>query len=235
MKPVRFLLGIPCRRAIPVRGPGVQLLTALVAAILATLTPSARADDETQAENTAMAFVRENHPELATLLVQLKPMKPDEYRKAVRELAMVSKSLATLKTNNPRRYAAALDTWKARSRVQLAAAHLSNANTLGSTAASELESQLREAVEAQVDAEIRQAKVDKQVVEERARKLAENLARLEAKRDSAVESRVQSLLKQSRRGRRTAAKADGPSRNNDNVKTRKTADESATREKEPRS
>jgi len=238
--PIRSIFRLTWNRleglATPKRAIRVESLIALalVLAIVLTLPTFASADEptvEAQAENSALTFVRENHQELAALLAQLKPMKPEEYRKAVRELAQVSKSLATLKTNNPRRHTAALETWKARSRVQLIAARLSNAN---GSAIAELESRLREAVAAQIDAEIRQAKVDKEVVEERARRLAENLAKLEAKRETAVETRVQSMLKQSQRARRSAAKSAESVKNNDNAKNRTDADESANRVKEPR-
>ena len=217
---------IPRGFAIPVGVSRVPLLASFAFAIVLALTPRARANADEDVETQAMAFVRDNHPELATLLAQLKPMKPEEYEKAVKELAQVSKSLATLKVNNPRRYAAALETWKTRSRVQLIAARLSNANSGKSGAAAELESQLRQAVEAQVDTEIRQAKVDKEAAEERVRRLTENLSRLEGRRDVAVQTRVQSLLKQSRRAQRSSAKAD--------TNTNTNAIEPATRTKEPR-
>src|SRR4051794_19433210 len=119
MTPGRIIVSVDRRPAI-LRGVSrVFILTGLVV----TLACHARADgddakNESQAETVAMAFVREHHPELATLLDQLKPMKPDQYRRAVRELAQVSKTLSTLKTNNPRRYEASLESWKARSRVQ---------------------------------------------------------------------------------------------------------------------
>ena len=195
----RNLFWLDCRHA-TLRGVSRGfILTGLVVTLVCSFARADGDDDaknEPRAEIAAMAFVRENHPELATLLDQLKPMKPEEYRRAIRELAQVGKSLATLKTNNPRRYEAALETWKARSRVQLVVARLSNANA---EATAELESQLRQSVQAQIDAEIRQARVDKEVVEERARRLGEALSRLESRRESAVETRVQSLLKQSRK------------------------------------
>ena len=219
---------IPRRFAIPVGVSRVHILASFAFAIVLSLTPIAGANADENVETRALAFVRENHPELATLLAQLKPMKPEEYEKAVKELAQVSKTLATLKVNNPRRYAAALETWKARSRVQLIAARLSNANSSKTGAAAELESQLRQAVEAQVDTEIRQAKVDKEAAEERVRRLTENLSRLEGRRDVAVQTRIQSLLKQSRRAQRSSAKADSKNSTNTN------AIEPATRKKEPR-
>jgi hypothetical protein len=167
---------------------------------------SARALTDDEAEAAALAFVRENHPELAALLAQLKPMKPEEYRRAVRELAQVSRSLAETKTSNPKRYELALDSWKAKSRVELLAARLASA----SGPSPELESQLRQAVEAQIDAEVRTLRFDKAAIEERLRRLNETLDRLETRRDSVVETRVQNLLKKSERSRRQAAKASRP-------------------------
>src|SRR5262249_49335957 len=129
-----------------------------------------------EAEAAALAFVRENHPELAELLQQLKPMKPAEYEQAVRELAKVSRNLATIKAGNPQRYELNLNVWKARSRVELLTAKLASA--LGPSP--ELESQLRRAVEDQLDMEIRQQRFERDQVEERLKKLKENLDRLQA-------------------------------------------------------
>src|SRR5262249_11713749 len=115
------------------------------------------------AEAAALAFVRENHPELAGLLQQLKPMKPAEYERAVRELAQVSRSLAAPKARTPRAYEPGLKVWKARSRVELLTAKLASA----SGPSPELESQLRRAVEDQLDIEIRQQRFERDQVEER--------------------------------------------------------------------
>jgi hypothetical protein len=149
------------------------------------------------AEAAALAFVRENHPELAGLLEQLKPMKPAEYERAVRELATVSRNLAVLKARNPRAYELGLDAWKARSRVELLTAKL--ASTPGPSP--ELESQLRRAVEDQLDSEIRQQKFERDQVEARLKKVRENLDRLESRRDSIIESRYQAFVKKGQRAR----------------------------------
>ena len=142
--------------------------------------------------------MRENHPELAALLEQLKPMKPAEYERAVRELAQVSRSLAAIKARNPQGYELGLDVWKAKSRVELLAAKLASA----SGPSPELESQLRRAVEDQLDGEIRQQTVrDATRLEERLKKLKENLDRLESRRDSIIESRYQAFVKKGQRAR----------------------------------
>jgi hypothetical protein len=148
-------------------------------------------------ETAALAFVRENHPELAELLEQLKPMKPAEYERAVRELAQVSRNLAAIKARNPRGYELGLNVWKARSRVELLTAKLASA----SGPSPELESQLRRAVEDQLDIEIRQQKFERDQVEERLKKVKENLDRLESRRDSIIASRYQAFLKKGERAR----------------------------------
>ena len=92
-------------------------------------------------EADALAFVRQHHPELATVLEALKPMNPAEYRKAILELSQVSRTLAELKARNPRRYELVLEGWKAKSRVELLAAQLAGAPS------EELRSRLRSAIE----------------------------------------------------------------------------------------
>ncbi len=159
------------------------------------------ASPEPETEADALAFVREHHPELAALLVRLKPMKPAEYRRAVRELSQVSRSLAQLKSRDPARYALGLESWKAKSRVQLLAARL--AGEAGPVAG--LEEQLRRAIAAQVDVEIRRQRHERAQAAERLKRAEEALNRLESRRESEAEARFQSLLKKSRVARRQAA------------------------------
>jgi hypothetical protein len=148
---------------------------------------------DAERETAALAFVGEHHPELATLLARLKPMRPAEYAKAVRELAQTSRSLEDLKARDPRRYELGLDVWKTRSRVELLTARL--ASEPSARPSPELESQLRQAVEAQIDAQTRQQRFERDQTELRLTRLNENLKRLEANRDAIVASRVQTLLK----------------------------------------
>lgn len=157
-------------------------------------------------EAAALAFVREHHPELASLLEQLKAMKPDQYERAIAELAQVGRTLANYKKNDERRYRLALEAWKAKSRAELLAAQLVT------TPDAELEGQLRAAVENQLAVEIRQQRLEREIVEARLRKLDETIGRLESRRDALVESRYQALLKKGQRTRRLEAGRAAPNR-----------------------
>jgi hypothetical protein len=151
---------------------------------------------DVEREAAALAFVRENHPELADLLEQLKAMKPDQYERAINELWQVSRSLANFKKNEKRRYEPALDVWKARSRAELLAAQLAG------TPDAALEGKLRAALKTQLDAEIHQQKVERELARERLHKLDESIDRLESRRDKVVESRFQIMVRKSQRARR---------------------------------
>ena len=154
-------------------------------------------------EAAVLAFVTEHHPELAKVLEVLKPMNPAEYRKALVELSLVRRSLADLKTRNPKRYEMALDAWKTKSRVELIAAQLAG------SPGEELRSQLRLAIEAKLDAEVRRQKFDLEQAEAAAKKARESLDRLEKHRDAIVEARYRALLpkKVANKAKRAAAKA----------------------------
>jgi hypothetical protein len=147
--------------------------------------PTAAVDADREAD--ALGFVRQHHPELATVLEALKPMNPLEYNKAIGELSQVSRTLAELKTRNPKRYELALDAWKAKSRVELLAAQLAGSPT------EEIRSQLRLAIEAKVDVEIRRQRFELEQAEQMAKKAREALDRLESQRDSIVETRFRAL------------------------------------------
>jgi hypothetical protein len=156
----------------------------------------AAAENASDREKAALAFVRDNHPELAQLLEQLKPMKPADYNRAVREIYTVSKTLAALKERDPQRYELGLEMWKSRSRVELLTAKLIRSPS------PELEGQLREAVAAQLDVELRQQRLEREQTEARLKKLNANIERLESNGRKIIENRFQSLLKQSQRNRR---------------------------------
>ena len=156
-------------------------------------------------EAAALAFVRRHHPELATLLHRLKPMNQDEYERAIVELFATSENLAGLLVSNPKRHDAALEVWKARSRVDLITARLASG-----APAPEVESQLRQALEAQLDAEVRQHRLDREQAEARLKRIDESIARIEANRGKMVESRLHGLKKKGERARRPVAKAAPP-------------------------
>lgn len=155
-------------------------------------------------ERAALAFVRENHPELATLLEQLKAMKPAEYARAITELSQVSRSLAKLKTDNPQRYQVGLELWKAKSNAELLAARWMNAPS------AELESQLRAALENQIDVEIRQQELVRDQLRARLEVVDGTIARMNQNREKRVESRLQNLRNKNQRSRRLESGKPAP-------------------------
>lgn len=75
-------------------------------------------------EAAALAFVREHHPELQALLIQLKESQPKQYEQAVRDLFRTSERLASFQERDGQRHDLELKAWKTRSRVQLLSAML---------------------------------------------------------------------------------------------------------------
>ncbi len=147
-------------------------------------------------EEEALAFVRRHYPQLASLVEQLKPMRPDEYEKAINDLYQVSRSLAGMKARDPRRYEVALETWKAKSKVQVLAARLASARAPSSRRSSAPpwggRSTRRSAARSWSGRSL----------QARLRKLDEQIDRQETNRDQVIESRFQGLVKKGQRVRR---------------------------------
>lgn len=157
-------------------------------------------------ESIARGFVAANHPELARLLERLKVMNPDEYQKAIAELAEVSRSLDAMKARDPRRFELSLDIWKAKSRVDLLTARFLTQGERDPT----LRRRLRQALAAQVEAESRRLAHDRDQAAARLARLTESLERLETDRDAIVTQRLERIL---RRNRTTAPRATTPRTN----------------------
>jgi hypothetical protein len=139
-------------------------------------------------ETEVLAFVRENHAELADVLGVLKSKDPVEFHKAIAELGQVSRNLAAMKIRNPKRFEVELDVWKTRSRVELLAAQLAGSPS------EELRSQLHTAIEARIDAEIRQRRLIVEQAEATAKRARASLQYLETDRAAIIEQRYRALL-----------------------------------------
>jgi hypothetical protein len=170
-------------------------------------------------ERAVLAFVRENHPELAALLEQLKAMKPAEYARAIAELSQVSRSLAKLKADNPRRYQVGLELWKAKSNAELLAARWMNGPS------AELESQLRAALENQIDVEIRQQELVRDQLRARLEAVEGSIARMNKNREKRIESRLQSLRNKNERSRKPEPGKSAPTRTKTRTKPGRTKGE----------
>lgn len=171
-----------------------------------SLERSKTALSRSEREKIALGFVREHHPELASLLEQLKAMRPEEYHRAIGELFLVSRSLEALKKNNPRQYEIGLEFWKAKSEAELLGAKLISAPS------PELESQLRVALEHQFDLEIRKQELLEEQLKARLNQVEKSVKRLKVDRDRRIESRLQELQKKVRRARRQDGGKSAPAK-----------------------
>lgn len=159
--------------------------------------PAKKAPEFTpEREAAARVFVQRRHPELDTLLDQLKTRNRPEYEKAVVELFQVSEELAALHQQDPQRHELALNSWKAKSRVEVLTAQLARGPT------PELEAQLRRAIESQIHADIQKHRFERDQAKARLRRAEEALERLEREHGALVDSRYEALLKKARGKRR---------------------------------
>lgn len=162
--------------------------------------PKARSTFTPEREAAALAFVEQNHPELAALLERLKPMNRNEYETAILDLFRVSENLAALRDRDSKRYALMLDAWKARSRVDLLVAQYATQPTPA------LESALRNALDAQINVELRQHRYEREIAAARLKRAEEAIAKLTTKRDETVASRFEALRKKGLRSRAFGAR-----------------------------
>jgi len=147
-------------------------------------------------EKRVMAFVSEHHPELVSLLEQLKAMKPEEFKRAIGELDQVYRSLEDLKRANPRQYDMNLKVWKAKSHADLLSARYLSAPS------DELEDEVESALRTLVKVEIEKQEQLETQLRNRLNQVEANLKRLKADSDRRVGSRLQDLKKKARRAKR---------------------------------
>lgn len=160
-------------------------------------------------EAAALSFVKRHHAELADLLNRLKQRNSEAYRQAVVELFQTSENLAHLQTKDSKRHEISLDTWKAKSRIEVLSARLA-----GSESSQDLTNSLKQALEAQADAEIRRQKLELEQVQARAKKLQDSIDRLERDRKSSVDSKLKKIVDRGRKARnkpkeKSASKSKG--------------------------
>ena len=144
-------------------------------------------------EAAALAFVQANHVELAAVLTQLKTMQREQYENAIRDLFRVSEELAKAKDQDPQRYALELQSWQAKSRVQLLAARASVSDDPA------LEAELRTALERQTDVQIALLQAQRTQATERLKKLSDSLGHLERDRKKQVDKQLAGILRDVRR------------------------------------
>ena len=132
-------------------------------------------------EAAAIAFAVQNHPELATLLTNLKQNNPTEYHAAVVELDRIVERLAAMKQKNSQQHDSELVHWKLDSRIRLLAARL----TMSDNPA--LEAELKAAVREKVELTLAERKAERERLQKRVEKLDQTIDELSTKLDDVAE------------------------------------------------
>lgn len=135
-------------------------------------------------EAAAMKFVREHHPEVADLLDNLRASRPEQYRRAARELFRASERVAQWKERDAARYELELKLWKINSRIQLLTARSTMSPDM------DVEAELKSLLAERVDTRLALRRHDREQLEKRLAAADADIARLSADKDAAVERQL---------------------------------------------
>jgi hypothetical protein len=200
----------------------LPLLCSLCAAVvlMAASGPSwseptaARAADAKDALSPAAAkaleFAKTHHPELATLLEQLRANAPKDFDAAVTDLDRTRERLERSRKNTPERYELELAAWKLDSRVRLLAARLAMGGDMA------LEDELRATLAERHGVRVNLLQDERERTQKRLEKLDEQIADQQRRSDDIL-AREFTQLRNTRP--KPAAKDSVPPRKKDVAKT----------------
>lgn len=140
------------------------------------------------AEDRVLAFVDDHQPELAKVLAHLERRKPDEYAKAIAELASTVAALETTKGKDERLHELELKAWQARTNVDLLVARWM---AVRKKERADVEKKLHAAVAAEMEVRAEQLVYRKQ---RSAAWYDRQIERLRERQDELVAARLKSLL-----------------------------------------
>jgi hypothetical protein len=149
-------------------------------------------------------FVRVNHPELENLLTYLQTNRPQEYKRAIRELHRNIARIESWRDKDAERYALELQLWQCQSRSQLLAARLTMLDE------KQREEELRQLLRKQLSLRLELLQRERARVAERLTKLDEQIAELQATPEQLVEKQLQGLLRSSQNSRPAVRKDQSP-------------------------
>ena len=142
----------------------------------------------TDAQRSALAFAKANHPELARLLAQLQASNPRGFQTAIEELTRAQERLLRVQERTPDRYESELSLWKLDSRIRLLAAQSAMSDSDGARA------ELRGLLQERRDLRLARLRDDQSRQQARLEKLNATIAELEAGGDAAVDAELEQLL-----------------------------------------
>ncbi|QDU40720.1 hypothetical protein Mal4_50800 [Maioricimonas rarisocia] len=158
-------------------------------------------------EKAALAFAAEHHPELATLIRQLRRMNPDAYQKAIQDLSRASERISRFEERAPERYAVELALWKLDSRIRLLAAQSAMSD------ADDRREQIRELLLERADVRLEHLQQERARLLARVERLDRSIEELQTRRSEVVEKELTNLLKSARSRaaeKRTSARRKAP-------------------------
>jgi len=149
-------------------------------------------------EAAAITFVKQNHPSLALLLVELKKANPREYQRAMRDLFRTSERLANWRESDMLRYDLEVKAWQSQSRVQLLVVRLQM--TTGDDQREALRNELASELRRQSEVRVAILKRERAKVAERLSKIDSQIEQFTSRRDEFVQKQLR-LLERSTRQR----------------------------------
>lgn len=135
-------------------------------------------------EAAVMTFVKQHHPELADLLVQLKSSSSKEYEKGVRELFRASERLAQIQERDLEQYELELKLWQAQSRVQLLSARVKMSDS------KDLREQLKLALSEQLDLRLALLRRERERLSDRVGDIDLQLQKMEGNRKQLIDRQL---------------------------------------------
>ena len=138
-------------------------------------------------EAAAMKFVREHHAEVADLLDNLRKSRPEQYRRAARELFRASERVSQWKGRDAARYELELKAWKVNSRIQLLLARSAMSADV------DMESELKSLIAERIDTRLAIRRHDREQLAKRLADADADIARLSADRDANIDRQLSQM------------------------------------------
>lgn len=145
--------------------------------------------DSADREKMALAFLKQNHAELAGLLRHLQAGNPAAYEKAINDLWRAKQRLDTVRRRDTERYELELRDWTIQSRIHLVLAKLKMVDN------DDLRQELRMLLDDQANVKLLILTDERRRATERLKKIDEQLSKFEQSRDETVDKRYSLLLR----------------------------------------
>jgi hypothetical protein len=138
-------------------------------------------------EAAAMKFVREHHAEVADLLDNLRKSRPEQYRRAARELFRASERVSQWKDRDAARYELELKAWKVNSRIQLLLARSAMSADV------DIEAELKSLIAERIDTRLAIRRHDREQLAKRLADADADIARLSTDRDANIDRQLSQM------------------------------------------